>query len=93
MTSTMQSRPRRASGGAPRREGGFSLVELMIASTLGLLILTTMVTVYVSTSQTRQEVDKASRQIENGRFAIQMLREDIQLAAFYGDYLPTSSIT
>ena len=76
-----------------RREGGFSLVELMIASTLGLLILTTMITVFVSTSQTRNEVDKASRQIENGRFAIQAMREDIQLAAFYGDYLPTSTIT
>jgi type IV pilus assembly protein PilW len=76
-----------------RHQGGFSLVELMIASTLGLLILSTMITVFVSTSQTRNEVDKSSRQIENGRFAIEMLREDIQLAAFYGDYLPTSTIT
>jgi type IV pilus assembly protein PilW len=76
-----------------RNQGGFSLVELMIASTLGLLILSTMISVFVSTSQTRNEVDKSSRQIENGRFAIEMLREDIQLAAFYGDYLPTSTVT
>ena len=78
---------------ARRGQSGFSLIELMIASTLGLLILTTMITVFVSTSQTRNEVDKSNRQIENGRFAVEMLREDIQLAAFYGDYLPTSSIT
>lgn len=78
---------------ARRHEGGFSLVELMIASTLGLLILTTMITVFVSTSQTRNEVDKSNRQIENGRFAVQMLREDIQLAAFYGDYLPANPPT
>jgi type IV pilus assembly protein PilW len=72
------------------RQRGFSLVELMIASTIGLLILTAMVSVFVSSSQSRDEVDKSSRQIENGRFAIEMLKEDIQLAAFYGDYFPAA---
>lgn len=72
------------------RERGFSLVELMIASTLGLLILTAMISVFVSSMQSRNEVDKSSRQIENGRFAVEMLKEDIQLAAFYGDYFPSS---
>ncbi len=76
-----------------RRESGFSLAELMIASTLGLLILTSMISVFVSTSETRNEVDKNSRQLENGRFAVEMLREDIQLAAFYGDYFPATTIT
>lgn len=87
------SRSEAVAGKGQLRQRGFSLVELMIASTLGLLILTTMITVFVSTSQTRNEVDKSSRQIENGRFGVEMLREDIQLAAFYGDYFPTSSIT
>ena len=77
--------------GAERsRESGFSLVELMIASTIGLLILTAMISVFVSSMQSRNEVDKSSRQIENGRFAVEMLKEDIQLAAFYGDYFPSS---
>lgn len=93
MISHKESRRRISRGLGTGRQGGFSLVELMIASTLGLLILTTMISVFVSTSQTRNEVDKSSRQIENGRFGVEMLREDIQLAAFYGDYLPTSSIT
>lgn len=89
--SSIQSRPNsRVRSVRPGRERGFSLVELMIASTLGLLILTTMISVFVSTSNTRNEVDKNSRQIENGRFAIEMLREDIQLAAFYGDYFPSN---
>jgi len=72
------------------RERGFSLVELMIASTIGLLILTAMISVFVSSMQSRNEVDKASRQIENGRFAVEMLKEDIQLAGFYGDYFPST---
>jgi len=80
----------RGFGAGRSRERGFSLVELMIASTIGLLILTAMISVFVSTVQSRNEIDKSSRQIENGRFAVEMLREDIQLAAFYGDYFPTS---
>mgnify|MGYP001586905671 CR=1 FL=1 len=72
------------------RERGFSLVELMIASTIGLLILTAMISVFVSSMESRNEVEKNSRQIENGRFAVEMLKEDIQLAAFYGDYFPAS---
>lgn len=92
MTSKMDSPRPHSQHIARRRQGGFSLIELMIASTLGLLILTTMIGVFVSTSQTRNEVDKSNRQIENGRFAVEMLREDIQLAAFYGDYLPTATI-
>lgn len=83
----------RGFGAVRSRERGFSLVELMIASTIGLLILTAMISVFVSSMQSRNEVDKSSRQIENGRFAVEMLREDIQLAAFYGDYFPSSTVT
>jgi type IV pilus assembly protein PilW len=78
------------SGAGRTRESGFSLVELMIASTIGLLILSAMISVLVSSMESRNEVEKSSRQIENGRYAVDMLREDIQLAAFYGDYFPTS---
>jgi type IV pilus assembly protein PilW len=66
-------------------ERGFSLIELMIAITLGLLILAGMLTVFVNTSATRNEIDRANRQIENGRYAMELLREDIQLAGFYGE--------
>ena len=88
MSRAMNPLSSRRKAAAPRRDAGFSLIELMIASTIGLLILTAMVSVFVNSVQSRNEVDKSSRQIENGRYAVQMLREDIQLAAFYGDYFP-----
>ncbi len=88
MFSMTDLRRRRGCGVRPCRERGFSLVELMIASTIGLLILSAMVSVFVSTVQSRNELDKSNQQIENGRFAMEMLREDIQLAGFYGSYLP-----
>ena len=67
-------------------QAGFSLVELMISLTIGLLLLSGLTTLIVQQSNTRSELDKSSRQIENGRYAIQVLHDDIQLAGFYGQY-------
>ena len=76
---------------APRHARGVSLIELMFSITIGLVLMAGMATLFVSTSQSHNELEKASRQIENGRYAVETLREDIQLAGFYGDYLPPSS--
>ena len=59
------------------RERGFTLVELMIAMTLGLLIMTALVTLFVDTSRTNREMAKTNSQIENARFALQILEEDL----------------
>jgi len=67
------------------KAGGFSLVELMVAIALGLLILTAMVLVFTNANSTRAEIDRNNRQIENGRYAIELLRDDVQLAGFYGE--------
>jgi len=67
------------------RERGLTLVELMISITLGLLILAGMVAVFANTSAVRNEIERTSRQIENGRYAIELLREDIQLAGYFGE--------
>ena len=71
-----------------RRHSGFSLIELMIAVTLGLIILAALTTFLVQTSDNRREMDRNTRQIENGRYAIDTLREDLTLAGFYSDTAP-----
>lgn len=68
-----------------QRQAGFSLIELMIAITLGLLILAGMLVVFVNTSGARNEVDRMNRQIENGRYATELLRDDIQVAGYFGE--------
>lgn len=75
-----------------RRQAGLSLVELMIAMTIGLLIVTGVVTIFVNTSNTREELEKTSRQIENGRYAMQLLSEDLQMAGYLGEYVPPTSV-
>jgi type IV pilus assembly protein PilW len=65
---------------------GFSLVELMVGMTLGLILMAGVVSVVTSTSRNHAELDKNSRQIENGRYAMQVLRDDIRHAGYYGEY-------
>lgn len=70
----------------PNRQIGLSLVELMISLTIGLVLLTGLTTLIVQQSNTSNELEKSSRQIENGRYAMQILHGDIQHAGFYGQY-------
>jgi type IV pilus assembly protein PilW len=72
-----------------RRASGFSLPELMVAVVIGLLILAGMTTLFVGNSRTQARVERANRQIENGRYAIDLLSTDLRNAGFYGEYDPT----
>jgi type IV pilus assembly protein PilW len=83
----MQTSPRLFSPyRARRRQAGLSLIELMISITIGLLLLTGMLTLIVGQSRARAEIDKSGRQIENGRYALTILQDDIQHAGYYGQY-------
>lgn len=68
------------------QQAGLTLVELMISITIGLFLLAGLTALIVQQSSTRSELEKASKQIENGRYAMQLLQEDIQLAGYYGEY-------
>src|SRR6185369_15981628 len=73
-------------GGRP--EVGFTLVELMIAIVLGLLVVLALIAVFLNISRTNSEMAKTNSQIENARFAIQLLRDDISVAGFWATYVP-----
>lgn len=90
---TMNADRRRWGEFALFRQRGLSLVEMMVAIALGLLLLAAVTTLLVRENTTRSELDKSSRQIENGRYAIQLLRDDIQMAGYYGEYAPPLTVT
>lgn len=69
-----------------RREQGLSLIELMISMVIGLILLLGITSIIVRQSTTRAEMDKSSQQIENGRYAIQLMHDDIEHAGFYSYY-------
>jgi type IV pilus assembly protein PilW len=74
------------------RQRGFSLVEFMIAMTIGLFLVGGLVYLIAETSRSRAEIERNSRQIENGRYAIDRIAEDLRHAGFYSEFfqLPMS---
>jgi type IV pilus assembly protein PilW len=74
---------------ALRAARGFSLAELMIAMTIGLLILGGMSAMFVKNTRAQGEIEKASRQVENGRFALDLLAVDLRNAGYYAEFDPT----
>jgi type IV pilus assembly protein PilW len=68
--------------------GGFSLVELMVSVTIGLLIMAALTGLFVNVTRTNNEMSKTNSQIENGRFSMQFLQNDIIQAGFWGGYVP-----
>jgi Tfp pilus assembly protein PilW len=67
---------------------GLSLIELMIAIAIGMVIVGALLALYVNVTRTNNEMTKMNRQIENGRFAIQLMQDDIVHAGYWGSYVP-----
>lgn len=68
------------------RSRGFSLVELMIAMVAGLILLAGVTTLIVQQSGARRDLARSAAQIENGRYAMQVLRDELHHAGFYGHF-------
>jgi type IV pilus assembly protein PilW len=68
-----------------QRERGFSLIELMVAITLGLMIIAVIGTLFANTSRARSDLERTSQQIDSARYAVETISEDLQLAGFYGE--------
>jgi type IV pilus assembly protein PilW len=73
---------------ALRRQAGFSLVELMVSIVVGMVIIAALSLLFANNSRARQEMDKSSQQIENGRYATQYLRDDLRMAGYWGEFSP-----
>ncbi|MBW6494487.1 MAG: PilW family protein [Burkholderiaceae bacterium] len=71
---------------------GVSLIELMIAITVGMFVILAVTTVFTNSSRSHAELQRNAAQIENGRYAIEILSEEIQMAGFWGPYATASDI-
>jgi type IV pilus assembly protein PilW len=66
------------------RERGLSMVELLIALTIGSLLIVGAVFVYSQSRNTSGVSDIVARLQENARFAMAVMEPDVQLAGAYG---------
>jgi type IV pilus assembly protein PilW len=84
----MHLSPTRPAAPRNRSQAGFGLVELMVSVLIGLVILAALVTLFVNSSRNNREMATASSVIENGRFAIELLENDIMQAGYWSTYVP-----
>ncbi len=57
---------------------GFTLIELMVGITVGLILIVGLTITFANTSQSYGEMHKQSQMIENGRYALDALRDELR---------------
>ena len=66
------------------RQSGLTLVELMIAAALGLLLLAALGYLYAGNRQAFRTHDSVARLQENGRYAMEVLGQDLRMVGYLG---------
>ena len=67
-----------------KQQLGVTLVELMVAVTIGMIIMAGVMQIYMANKQTYRVTEALSRLQENGRFATHFLVKDIRKAGYQG---------
>jgi type IV pilus assembly protein PilW len=83
----------RRSGRAQTQQFGYTIIELMIAITISLIILASLVGIFANNSRTRAEIERANQQTENGRYALQLITDDLHNAGYLAEFDPTPLAT
>lgn len=73
-----------------RLQTGLSIVELLVALALGMLLLTGVMQVFLSTRQTIGTTEAMARVQENGRFALEFISQSARVAGYQEPYLITA---
>lgn len=67
-----------------RSQRGFSLVEMMVAITLGFIVVGAVGYLYLGSRQSFRTTDNVSRMQENARYALQTIAHDVRMAGYVG---------
>ena len=75
------------------KENGFSIIEIMIALTLGALLIAGIVSLFAGSKSNYTRNEQSARLKENGRTALYFLANDLRHTNFWGILNTTDSIT
>ena len=71
---------------------GFSIVELLIAVTIGLIILSGVINVVVKSKTNKLQQDEIAFIQDNARFVVETLTSEIRMAGYMGCASPSTSM-
>ena len=72
---------------------GFTLIELMISLSIGLVLFAGVMSVFVGMRSTTSDTSSFGELQENGRFAVSVLTDDLLRQNFWGDLSETFSLS
>lgn len=72
---------------------GFTLIELMIGMTVGLIVLLGLTVFFSYNSRNQQDLERGIVRLENARFALDTLTEDLLHAGYYARHVPGAGTT
>jgi type IV pilus assembly protein PilW len=76
-----------------RNAKGFSLAELMVAITIGLIILTAVGRIFVTSRSSYVYEEGMARVQESGRFAMDFITQDVRMAGYTGCLNKATTVT
>src|SRR2546429_9304018 len=79
-----QPRSQHRSPIVPGRAAGLTLVELLVAMTIGLVLIIGATQVYVDSSKAYGVNEATARLQENARYALSVLEPDIRMSGYWG---------
>jgi type IV pilus assembly protein PilW len=77
---------------AAARHAGFTMIEMLIAMTLGLLLVVVIGQVFVTSKESYRTTEDLSRLQENARFAVAQLTRAIRMTSFTTDPLADRAV-
>lgn len=70
---------------------GFTLMEVLVALGISMVIMAAMAALFAQSVKSRQQVDREGQKMENARFSVDAMAEDIRLAGFWATYFPPNT--
>ena len=70
------------------RSGGYTIIEVMVAITIGLIILAALVSAFAGNSRQRHAIERANQQTEDGGYALQLIADDLRNAGYLATLNP-----
>jgi type IV pilus assembly protein PilW len=64
---------------------GMTLIELMVATTLGMLVLGVVTVIFTGTSSNRAGLERGGRLAENAAYAVEVLSDEVRMAGFFAE--------